>query len=377
MVSIVFSTDIEGHFLEYTHHVYELCRKKTDNYVFVLPQGYNKIKDRWSWTEADNISFEFFDNQQFMRRTSGIGQVLMSYRISKIVNSFVRKYKAGTVFALNLTDFVPSAPFVLLSSISLSGIIYKIPIGRDKRIPLKERLVFSLMNSFKLFSKVFVLNDEESTCLLNKDYNSQKFVFIPDPYIPIQFESVIDIRNQYGISKDKVLFVHFGAMNTNKATIEILNSLHRLADDERKQYSFFFAGRVQDDIKLEFYKLFDELKNYTDVYLVDDYCSYDFFASLVLACDAILIPYRRVFQSSGLIGYASQFGKPVVAPNKGLLGRLVEKYKLGYLLEDCSEEELIKAYHAIASGKVSAPASSYCEQNSVEEFQKVISQYIY
>lgn len=376
MVTIVFSSNIEGHFLEYAHHVYEWCRKQTGHYVFVLPDGFNKIKDRWDWIEANNISFEFFDNQRLMKKTSAFGQVLMSYRISKLVNFFVRKYKAGTVFALNLTDFIPSAPFVLSKSTSLCGIIYKIPIGENKKISLKNRLAFTTLNKFKLFSTVFVLNDEESADLLNRKYDSNKFVPIPDPYIPIQMEGVVDIRKQYGISPQKTLFVHFGAMNTNKATIDILKSLHRLSNDERKQYSFFFAGRVQDDIRNDFYKHYDELKDYTDVYLIDDYCSYVFFASLVLACNAILIPYRRVFQSSGLIGYASQFGRPVIAPNKGLLGRLVEKYKLGYLLEDCTGEELVKAYHAIASVNVSAPTYSYCEHNSVEEFQKVISHYL-
>lgn len=52
--------------------------------------------------------------------------------------------------------------------------------------------------------------------------------------------------------------------------------------------------------------------------------------------DAILIPYKNTAQSSGLLGYAAQFNKPLLAPSNGLIGKLVNEYKLGYLLDNLS-----------------------------------------
>ena len=41
------------------------------------------------------------------------------------------------------------------------------------------------------------------------------------------------------------------------------------------------------------------------------------------------MPYHITNLSSGVIGYAALFGKPVIGPSKGLLGHLINKYQLG------------------------------------------------
>ncbi len=372
MVTIVFTVDIGGHFLEYIHHLYDLCRGKNGEFVFLLPASFEKIKNQWQWEESSNVLFELFDNTPFLYKTSNLGQFILSYKISKLVQSYIKKYKAKALFSLNLTDFVPSAPLVISKETPISGIVYKINIDNN-HLPFKDRIYFSVLSKSPVFSTIMILNDEKGAAKLNEIFGVNKFVSLPDPYIPLKFNKV-NVRNDYLISEKKTLFVHFGAMNTNKATIDILESLYHLSIKEKEDYSFFFAGRVQEDIKDVFYKHYEALKYSVDIHIIDSYCSYDFFASLCLACDAILIPYRRVYQSSGIIGYASQFNKPVIAPNKGLLGQLVKEYKLGCLIEDNTPDSLIAAYKKISNGSILAPTNAYCEKNSIEGFQKTIGE---
>ena len=165
-------------------------------------------------------------------------------------------------------------------------------------------------------------------------------------------------------------------MNTNKGSLEIMHSLTELAQEERTNYSFIFAGKVADDIRDSFYSLYSKIKDKVQIAVIDKYCSYNFFASLCISCDAIITPYKRTSQSSGLIGYASQFGKPVIAPNKGLLGSLVEEYNLGILIKDCSPHSLISAYKSVADGIYPRPNKKYCDDNSTEAFNKFILEYL-
>ena len=231
---------------------------------------------------------------------------------------------------------------------------------------------YLLMVKAKVFNRIFILNDQEGAETLNKQFNTEKFVPLPDPYVPIPVDHLTDFRKENGIPLDKKLFVQFGTLCTNKSTLEILESIKLLSEEEKQHFAFAFAGRVYDEIKARFYELVIELKKDVQVIVIDQYCSYETFASMCVACDAILTPYRRTAQSSGLIGYASQFHKPVIAVNSGLLGNLVRQHKLGLLIDSVDGESLAGAYRNIAAGKVPPPTSSYFEQNSVERFQEVV-----
>ena len=166
-------------------------------------------------------------------------------------------------------------------------------------------------------------------------------------------------------------------MNSNKGTLDLLESLIKMEDKECREYAFFLAGRVDKKIKQRFMELVDKVKGKVQIVVKDDYCSYEFFASLCVACDAIVIPYKRTAQSSGLIGYASQFGKPVIAPAKGLLGQLVREYGLGILIEEVTSENLMAAFQKIAKGNYQKPSKRYCEENTIESFQKTIKNCIH
>lgn len=379
MTIIIFSSQIEGHFLEFVHHLYDLALDRLEHrFVFLLPSSFVDVKDKFEWEVKSHITFELFDEYKPTTTQRGFVQLLCeSYKMSKLVAHAARKYQADYVFSNTIINFVPFAPFFIKKPTKLIGIIYRIYLhdmdSRSKMSLITDKLKYRLMARSRVFHKLFILNDSESATILNNIYKTNKFCHIADPYIPILMEHAEDIRSQYRLGRNKIMFIHFGAMNTNKGTIEILESIRALSDKEKGDYCFFFAGRVSTGITDRFYRLYNELKDEVQIIVKDEFCSYEFFASLCIACDAILTPYRRTAQSSGLIGYASQFGKPVIAVNKGLLGQLVREYELGILIEDNDPHSLMEGYRKIAEGTYKKPTKRYCEQNSIKSFQKAIS----
>lgn len=374
---MVFTNTLDGHHLEYIHHIYELAKNDVDNhYFFVLPLSFQKIRDKLIWSPAKHIEFDLFDEALI----NGSKPLYSSLLICRFVARAAKKKCADIIYSNIAIIFVPFAPLLIGRKHKLIGIIYRIylhDIGfRSKQAILQDKLKYWIMSKFSVFYRLMILNDEESAIQLNRIYRTNKFIALPDPYVPISTNEIVDIRQNYSISKDKILFAHFGAMNWNKGTLELLRSLKNIPDEECEKYVFFLAGRVENDIKERLYALIEEIGNKVQIIVKDEYCSYEFFGSLCTACDAIVTPYKRTAQSSGLIGYASQFGKPVIAPDKGLLGQLVKKYGLGILIKDTTPDSLVSAYRIICSGDYKKPSKQYCEDNTIYNFQQTIKKCI-
>lgn len=377
MIIIVYSRTIGGHHLEYMHHVYEMARSDQDNqYIFALPQKFELLKNKLEWLHADNIKFDLFEDIKHNISASFVTLIKESWQVSKILRSYVKKHDADIIFCNYLIVTIPTAPLLIPKKCRLIGIIYKIYLyeqsGKSILYRGINRFIYFILSKSGKYKSVFILNDEDSAKKLNCIYHTNKFLFLPDPYVAISPENLPNFRKENGIDKSKVVFAHFGAMTDVKSTLEILHSIISLSQEIAKAYCFVFAGVVQEEIREQFYSLLERAKLNAQIIVHDRYCSYEEFASLCIACNAILTPYKRTSQSSGLIGYASQFHKPVVAVKKGLLGILVSKFNLGLLIDKVDDDSLIEAYSKIAAGVVKVPTSDYCEWNSVSNFQKAI-----
>lgn len=372
-MTIIFSVRISGHHLEYMHHIYDACRRKPEaNFAFVLPEEFIRVKDKFEWPRADNIRFDLIPGKDldFIDKTSLLRK---SYHTCTLLKRYIDKYDAEKVYDNNIIGLLPFAPFVLGRNVELYGIIYTIYLYRWRISSLQQKLQdvlkYLIIARSKSFAKVFILNDSSSPQYLNRLYGTTKFDSIADPYIPVRSDST-DIRELFHIDKGKTIFSHFGAIDLNKGTLEILESLKSLPEGITRKSSFLFVGRVEPSFRDVFYDEIGKIKDRVDIRVLDEFCPYETIAALCEQSDALLTPYRRTSCSSGTLGYASQFHTPVVAPDKGLLGKLVRRYKLGILLDEVSDEALHSAYDRIISQKFEAPSGKYLDSHTVESFQE-------
>jgi len=161
-------------------------------------------------------------------------------------------------------------------------------------------------------------------------------------------------------------------MGSRKGTIEILKAIKLLPNEDLSNKCFIFAGKIFDDIKVEFYKLLEVQKQRVQILCFDKFCEFSFFGSLCISSDYILLPYKATAQSSGVIGYGAQFNVPVVVPDEKLLGKLVRRYNLGYLIKNCSPTEIADFILRQRKSELKIDGSKYLEDNNLENFNKII-----
>lgn len=178
------------------------------------------------------------------------------------------------------------------------------------------------------------------------------------------------MKSDLGISCSKYLLLHFGSMSDAKGTLEILQSIPFIEKEKQEKYAFVFAGVIASNIKSEFYRLVEQYRKDIQIIVIEGFLEYDTIGSLCMSCDVILTPYKRINTSSGAIGYAAQFKKPVIATGGGLLGKLVNKYHLGVLISDVSGESIADGIRRFESWHYRN--NSYLEKNNITNFQNKI-----
>lgn len=370
--TIIFSHTETGHVLEYFHHIYAVCVEKQERrFVFVVPEGFKRLKGEQEWLDSQNVNFDYISESEF-QSYQGASILRLSSLLTGILKRRIKKYNANKVFSLFWFPIVPFGVFRFPHGVKISTILYDVYLRElgelSFQAKLRHRFNFWLLSRARKIEKAFVLNDEDTAAILNKKFHTNHFQTLPDPYNPIPEERMIDLRKEYGIGNSRTIFAHFGGLDRRKGTLRILEAIDYLSEEERKACCFIFAGRVYADIKDEFYKKTSVLSSKVQIIINDEFCSYSYLASLCKCCDAILMPYENANRSSGLLGYASQFRKPVVAPNFGLIGRLVEKYKIGITGDVRNANSLADLMRIIMNNKYEVPLKDYCVVNSVERF---------
>ena len=369
---LIHETEISGHRLEYIHHLYIKAVEYPDTeFIFALPNEFEEVKDKLEWKEASNIQFYLFPKD-----ISKMNKLKDSYNKSKRLKTIISQFNIDSVFLISLMQFLPMLPFLISNNVKVSGIIYTIYLYRWKDSSfigkLQDGLKYLLFARMSVFKNVFMLNDAASARWLNYKFKTDKFKHLPDPFVPIPNEDIKNIRQELGIKEDKKMFIHFGGLSRVKGTIEILDAISLIDSEQLNKLSFVFAGKVYDDIKNEFYTKVKALEDRVQIIVIDKFCEFSFLGSLCFSTDYILIPYKRTSNSSGLIGYAAQFGKPVIAPNERLLGKLVRKYGLGITIKDTKPETIAEMIKESITKNNEVISKKYVEDNNIEKFTNMI-----
>jgi len=372
---LIFDDSVEGHHLEYLHHIYEIALEKTNfNFVFSVPSNFILLKDKFTWPPSENIYWDFICDNDIAKKSKS--KFLHSFRISNILRSKVKQYSINYVFLISLMGYLPFLPLFFLNlKVRISGIIYMIYLFRWKNVSfsVKAQDVFKyiILSKLNLFGDIFILNSPSASRHLCHLYNCSKFIFLPDPFINIP-----TLKSQtICINENKRIFLHFGSMSERKGTLDILKSILLMSTSELIEVQFVFAGKINEDIKAEFYFIYNYLKFKADIILLDRFCYYEEIIFLCQKSECILIPYKETAQSSGVIAYAAQFMKPVIAPEEGLIGKLVKHYHLGVLIKKVTPQYIHDALFEKLSSfrKIDICFKKYISDTSIMKFKEIIA----
>lgn len=370
---LIFDDSIDGHHVEYLSHLWtHTAIKSGQNYLFIVPEGFKAyIRD----SDMDSVSHRqvlYLTSEESTRLMASRG-LKKSWITAKILSHYITQYNVTEVFAINLMALLPF--FIIVNPrVQVSGIIYMIYLYRWKNSGILARsqdalkyYSFALMNNFR---NIFILNDAPAAKLLNKLYRADKFRYLPDPVNTSKCSKYKDMRIELN-AEGKTILVHFGALTDRKGTLELLNSIPLLSENIRSNFCFVFAGKIYSDIREQFYDKLNSFKNRENIIVRDEFCSYDYINSLCYTADMIMIPYKSTGASSGVINYAAYFGKPVLGPYEGLLGKLIRKNKLGYCLKEISGQSIASFLSEFPTIQYSKN-TEFLMQNSIDTFAKAI-----
>lgn len=356
MITLIFEPNLKGHHLEYLHHLYVgACKNQDCCYVFAVPHQFNDVKNKFLWKPALNIDFFYLRDDK------------LSYKKDVLIQLYkcIKKIKPKVTILVSIMWFMPY--LILFSSMGTKfhGIIYNIYLYDWKNATIMQKVknyfLYTLYSKFSCFQKLYILNDNGAAHVLNKVWNTNRFHYLPDPFLPINSDKSYDLHQELNIDKNKKVFLHFGAMSMRKGTLDIFSMIENTNPEILGNYCLIFAGKVEDDIREKFYEMYHALKAKIQIIIEDDFVDYERLGSLLLTCDVVLLPYRYVNVSSGAIGYCAQFQKPAIVFNKGLIGKLVRRYHLGMAIDE---------FKTLDELNCRVKQSGYCEKRSPSAFSE-------
>ena len=362
---LVYTHFVSGHNVEYLHHLYlGALEDKEHRYVFAVPYAFVGKKHLMEWEPSDRISFHYLDQEAF--RT---GNILMNaWRNCKRLRQTVRQTGADEVILISLMDFMPFIQLLLPRNVSVRGILYRIYLyylaDMSWMQRMQEWVKFWIITHSTSIRQVFVLNDEDSAAKLNRRWDTDKFCYLPDPYLPLDESQLRDMRQELGISPKKKIVLHVGSINYNKGFDKLFDMIDHSSKSDLQDYCFIFAGVVANEVKELFYSRLERGWEKAEIVVRDKFLSYQELGSLVYTADKVVLPYRRFGQSSGIIAYCAQLQTPVYVPGQGLVGKLVEKYNIGLGVKEFND------IHSVEKELDVIP--SYCECHRVADFYQIL-----
>lgn len=345
MKYLIFEQEWQGHRLEYIHHQYMYAGENLqyDNIIIAIT---SKLKDRirlLDWPIFNNVEIVYLSDEEIDYISSSKLKFTRSWRLSRILYQYYKIYKPDKIIINELISFLPVLPIFLRRHNLVRGIIYRIPRYRVNPKFYKiiiDNFVFWLMAKCHSIDRVWLLNDASSTEVYNDKYGVKKFTYLPDP-INIKGPLNIEYPNITEHLIGKTVFLHAGGLGLRKGTNMIIDAIKLLPEDELQNKAFIFAGSYADMSQREkMIRFIEEYRDKVQLCFLDSFIPFESLAGYFTIADFLLLPYTSVAHSSGILGYSAYFHKPVIGPKEGLLGELIDKYRLGITINDLSPDKL-------------------------------------
>lgn len=368
---LILVTRSDGHHLEYVEHLLKMSIDSNDEFIFCLHPEFRNFESVDSF-QAKNVKIDFLaaDDVKLPK-----GRFMYSFKACYVLKRKIKFYHADKVFLIML---MPYCPFVLIPkyyNAEISGIVYAIYLYRWSRCSWMKKIYdvsrFWMMSKCRHIKSVYILNDSGASIQFNKIYHTDKFKYLVDPYKPIDgISSCFDIRNKY---KGKVVVSHIGGLKERKGTYRILQAIEQLEQGDRDRFVFVFGGKAENQALFDSY--IEKLMSISNIEYYKGFISFENIAEIVSSSDLLLLPYQNTNQSSGVIGYGAQYNIPLVVTGKELLGKLVRKYKMGYLLPDNSVSAIVKFLKEYDSegGTDFQKDDRYLNIHSVKKFTEILN----
>jgi len=334
-----------GHHYDYIQHVASLGPSCIDNV------------GRLSFLVHDSIAEKLFSDKEINHEAISIiplsaamgsqfnpsMSLWSSFQQLKLVNKISKKIAANHVVFLYLPDPLQLALSVAprwLFGVRYSAIMFNPWAGFGKGniahyYRWRRHIQRILLTARRNVKNIAIVGDLEAPELLNVRHKTQVFSYIPDPTRIPEISRDVDVQEsmlEENISREKrVRLLLFGSLTKRKGLYTVIEALASMSLGELSKIHVTLAGRVPATEIKEVCRRCSMIKalDWNSIDMEFEFVSRDRMSELFNDADYILLPYERTEASSGVLGYAAAYCRPVIAGGGGQVGNLVTQFKLG------------------------------------------------
>lgn len=242
---------------------------------------------------------------------------------------------------------------------------------KEKIRDYRKKLFYALMLNNDALSFIYTLDAYFPYYARQNFSNGHKVYHLPDPSmfptdnIHLNDEECALARRV--VRDNKKMFLLFGYLERRKGIFEIVEALWHLEPKYASQIIVVFAGRLHNNICLEFMKKIEYYKRDNlegaIIYIEDRRLSTNEIICLLQHCNVVLAPYQRFVGSSGVLLWAAGAKKPVITQDYGFLGYQTRTYNLGIAVDTTKPKKIADAFRSYLDNP-----SFYKNINDMEKF---------
>jgi glycosyltransferase involved in cell wall biosynthesis len=209
--------------------------------------------------------------------------------------------------------------------------------------------------------------------------HGDKVLALPDPANrPVDCRPVAE-RAGFAPS-GRVGFLLFGYLTERKGPLAVLDALFLLRPEIAARVAVLFAGRVDPVLRERLHQRQRDLATrHPELWLRIDDRRLDQaeLEALVRQSDVVLAPYQRFVGSSGVLLWAAISGRPVLAQEFGLVGRLTRDHGLGISVDASDPSHLAREImHMVECGPATfidrPAAASFAASQTPQRFASLV-----
>ena len=150
-------------------------------------------------------------------------------------------------------------------------------------------------------------------------------------------------RKRLGISPDERVLLFFGRINPYKGLEYLLSAFENLRS-RSERYRLILAGRPEgeDDYCSKLFAGLQERVRSGEVLLTAEFVPDDQIEVYFKAADALVLPYRHIYQS-GVLFLGHSFGLPVLGSDVGSFREEIVEGETGFIFEPENAKDLLRA----------------------------------
>jgi glycosyltransferase involved in cell wall biosynthesis len=155
--------------------------------------------------------------------------------------------------------------------------------------------------------------------------------FLPDPCPEMNRLDSAAARSALNLGPNHRVFLFYGMGSRRKGLHIAAEAFSQLPPEANSV--LYCAGSLKLDAMPGTKDQLSRLEKLGRARIIDRFVTVDETEQLFAAADFVLLPYVRHFGSSGVLSQAAAAGKPVIAADYDLLGRLVRRHHMGLLFQ--------------------------------------------